>query len=452
MLFSRLWLALAAVPALATALPPRKIVLPRQVAVDNSSSVSSSIEPSAATPIATGTAATSTSTATAAASPSPSSNSSSAVLVNTGILNALPFPFDRIGANNATVGNVSLPASPTYTYSGQDVAAVQEQLSAMQNATVVAYQEDFLTLAGNATVEAVFTGENYHEAPVYLPKTNQIFLTPDVGSTQVLIDLNTTTLANFTASPPVENINGGTYVNGSLIVTTNGGNETNPAVFRINLETNESSVVTDNYYGLRYNSLNDIVADAEGNFWFNDPNFGWLNGFNPNPPQLETATYFYNATSGLVRAVVDQIGQPNGLVFSPDGKTLYVTDTSASSAEGSYPQLGSRDIYAFEVANGFATNRRLFFRNPSGIPDGIKVDTAGNVWSVFGDADTGAIEAISPDGQLLGLIQLPEGGKVSNLVFVPPQEGETGDSIWAVGSDTIWKISGLNVTGVRIGW
>ncbi|GAA5890461.1 hypothetical protein JCM6882_002929 [Rhodosporidiobolus microsporus] len=382
-----------------------------------------------------------------------SSNATIVVQPNLSILNALPFPFDRIGANNATISNVTLPSAASYEYAGQpSVAEAQAELDKVANATVVAWQEEFSQIAGNITLERVFTGGNFHEAPVYIPLTNQIFLTPDNGTSQFLIDLNTTTLSNFTASPPIENINGGTFHSGLIYVTTNGGNETNPAVFSIDPTTNQSSIVVDNYCGLRFNSLNDIVADSQGNLWFNDPTYGYLNGFNPNPPQLLPATYLYNSTSRIVKAVIDDIKEPNGIAFSPDQSLVYVSDTGASQSSSSPPLAGPRVIYAFDVLNGtFAANRRVFHRNPSGIPDGVKVDSAGRVWSVFGDADTGAIEVINPDGQLLGLIQLPVDAQATNLIFVPSaNETAAGDDLWLVGGDSIWRISGLNVTGVRL--
>ncbi|GAA5828547.1 hypothetical protein JCM11251_000844 [Rhodosporidiobolus azoricus] len=368
------------------------------------------------------------------------------------ILNALPFPFDRSGANNATISNITLPSSANFEYGGQaSIAQAREELEKIANATVVAYQEEFLEIAGNITLERIFTGGNFHEAPVYIPSTNQIFLTPDIGSSQYLIDLNTTTLSNFTTSPAIENINGGTFHGGLLFVTTNGGNGTHPAVFSVDPTTNQSAIVVDNYFGLRFNSLNEIVADAEGNLWFNDPTYGYLNGLNPSPPQLTAGTYLYNTTTKLVKLVADQIEQPNGIAFSPDRSVVYISDTASSQGGGLPPLAGPRAIYAFDVLDGtFVSNRRVFHLNPSGIPDGIKVDSAGRIWSVFGDADTGAIEVINPDGQMLGLIQLPQGAQATNLVFVPPQEGETTDELWLIGGDSIWRIRQLNVTGVRL--
>ncbi|GAA5890464.1 hypothetical protein JCM6882_002930 [Rhodosporidiobolus microsporus] len=345
------------------------------------------------------------------------------------VLNALPMSFDRAGFDNATVYEVTLPESPSVEYKGQpSVEQAQAELDKLANATVVAYQPEFLELAQNITLERIFTGGNFHEAPIYIPGKNQLFLTPNNGTSQLLIDLNTTTLHNFTAVPPVENVNGGTWHDGKLYVSTNGGNETNPAVFTIDPQTNQSSIVFDNYYGLRFNSLNDLVADKGGNLWVTDAGYGYWNGFNTKPPQLHNGVYLYNATTKLVKAVADEISEPNGLILSRNESVLYIANSGALKAERDGAQAGPRVI-------------------PAGIPDGLKVDTAGRIWSEYGYATTSAVEVINPDGQLLGLIQLPTGAKATNLLFVPStDEGAAGDDLWIVGGDSIWRLA---VTGVR---
>ncbi|BGP20848.1 hypothetical protein JCM10213_008116 [Rhodosporidiobolus nylandii] len=365
------------------------------------------------------------------------SSSSSAVLADLSVLNALAFPFDRTGADNATVGNVSLPSSPTYQYGSQaSVPAAEEKLARVRNATFVAYQDAFLQLAGNATLERAFQGGNYHEAPVYLPTRNQIFLTGDNGASQYIVDLNSSSVHNFTADPPVENVNGATYHDGVLYLVSNGGIGTAAGVYAVNVETNKSSIVVNNYYGLR--------------FKFTDATYGQLMDVNPYYPQMQTGVYIYNSTTKLTKLIVNQVVQPNGLALSPDASVFYVGDTGALAGPNDPHEAGPRVVYAFDVLDGaFATNRRVFHLSPQGVPDGMKVDTEGRLWTVLGGADTAGVQVVGTDGQLLGLIQLPEGGQAYNLMFQAPEEGAEGDTLWVVGGDSIWKIVGLNVTGLR---
>ena len=60
--------------------------------------------------------------------------------------------------------------------------------------------------------------------------------------------------------------------------------------------------------------------------------YSWFNDLTDTPPQLPSASYRYNASSGAVIVVDDSIGQPNGIAFTPDGSTVYISDTAAVSA------------------------------------------------------------------------------------------------------------------------
>ncbi len=109
--------------------------------------------------------------------------------------------------------------------------------------------------------------------------------------------------------------------------------------------------------------------------------------------------------------MITDMGQPNGIGFSPDGKTLYVAN--------SMPDMVVR---AYDVgADGKLSKQRILYRWPAksgpGVPDGLKVDSAGNVWATGPDG----VSIISPQGKRLGRIVLPE--VVANLAFA--DDGKT---------------------------
>ncbi|MGA2632523.1 MAG: SMP-30/gluconolactonase/LRE family protein [Terriglobia bacterium] len=112
--------------------------------------------------------------------------------------------------------------------------------------------------------------------------------------------------------------------------------------------------------------MNDCIADSAGRLvagsYFYDPS-----------KEYPLGKLFSVATDGKVRVVDEGFHIANGLGFSPDGKTLYFTDSAA------------RIIYAYDydVATGTPRNRRVFVKvpNTSGLPDGLTVDAAGFVWS-----------------------------------------------------------------------
>lgn len=89
--------------------------------------------------------------------------------------------------------------------------------------------------------------------------------------------------------------------------------------------------LVDSFYGRRFNSVSDVVVHSDGSIWFTDPPYGYEQGIRPTsilPPQV----YRFDPNGGVegkgsLRAVADGFGRPNGICFSPDESTVYVTDT-----------------------------------------------------------------------------------------------------------------------------
>ena len=173
------------------------------------------------------------------------------------------------------------------------------------------------------------------------------------------------------------------------------------------------TVLADAYQGKRLNSPNDLVVHSDGSVWFTDPTYGIMSdyeGFKAAPEQATRNVYRLDPATGDLRVVVDDFGQPNGLAFSPDETTLYIAD-SASSHDPALP----RHIRAFDVVNGRLSKDRVFAAIDNGLPDGIRTDGSGNLWSSAADG----VHCFAPDGALLGKVLVPEA--VSNLCFGGPR-------------------------------
>jgi gluconolactonase len=111
--------------------------------------------------------------------------------------------------------------------------------------------------------------------------------------------------------------------------------------------------------------------------------------------------------TGDLTAVIDDFGQPNGLAFSPDETKLYVADSAVSHDPSAEPI-----IRVFDVVDGRRlANGRVFCRLDAGLPDGLRLDTQGNLWTSAGDG----VHCFAPDGTLLGKILVPQ--TVANLTF-----------------------------------
>lgn len=154
------------------------------------------------------------------------------------------------------------------------------------------------------------------------------------------------------------------------------------------------TVLADRYAGQPLNSPNDLVEGPSGAIFFTDPPYG----IRPSEQRQSCqGVYRIDPGSSEPKLLVADFDRPNGLAFSPDRRRLYVADSSAR-----------RHLRVFEVseANELAGGQVFLDMSsaPPGVPDGLKVDQAGNLYC------TGplGIWVIDPNGTHLGTIGLPE--------------------------------------------
>lgn len=163
-------------------------------------------------------------------------------------------------------------------------------------------------------------------------------------------------------------------------------------------------VLADKYDGKRFNAPNDLVIDEQGGIYFTDPAFGA-----PMPlPQGKTAVY-YIAPGGDVTRLIDNLPNPNGVLLSPDEKTLYVIP-SGQAEMMAYPVEAPGKIGKGKV---FCKLKQKREGDKSG-GDGLTVDTKGNLYIT---SNLG-LQVFNPSGDLLGIITLPE--QPANVDFGGP--------------------------------
>ena len=197
---------------------------------------------------------------------------------------------------------------------------------------------------------------------------------------------------------PSDHSNGLTFDRqGRLLACEHGGRR----VSRMG-EDRQMVTVADRYDGKRLNSPNDIVVHSSGRIYFTDPPYG----IDPDPGEQGFNGVYRIDPNGTVVLLYSDFGRPNGLTFSPDESMLYINDTPKH-------QIRVSDV----APDGSLSNDRVFIDmdvEAPGRPDGMKVDSLGNVYCT----GSGGIWVIDPAGNHLGTISFPQ--QPANLAFGGP--------------------------------
>ncbi|KAL1702074.1 hypothetical protein EV121DRAFT_282138 [Schizophyllum commune] len=288
-------------------------------------------------------------------------------------------------------------------------------------------------LGKNARITEVARNDSFafaHEAPIWDPKTEDVYFASNAGGALGMSGLHANnrvgkislkglgrevlngTTINLPVTYTVQMTNGGTgpYYGKLLFINSGRGHRPSSLTLTDPAPPYNTFVLLNNFYGRQFNSLNDVKIHPSGKIFFTDTIY--LQDFRPDPT-LPSQVYRLDPATGAVRAVADGFHKCNGLAFSRDGKTAYVTDTGPANGFRETVHTAPSAIYAFDVdpkTHAF-TNRRLFAFVDAAIPDGIQVDKVGNVYSACGDG----VHVWDWRGNLIGKFFLGE--LSANMVF-----------------------------------
>ena len=254
---------------------------------------------------------------------------------------------------------------------------------------------------GSARLEEIVTGLRWAEGPVWFADLGCLLFS-DIPNQRIMRWSEGGTATVF--RQPSNFANGHTRDRQGRLVSCEHGTR---RVTRTEID-GSLTVLADSYQGKRLNSPNDVVVSSDGAVWFTDPSYGIMSDYEGYRAEQEQAkrNVFRIDPAGELRVVADDFRQPNGLAFSPDETVLYVADSAFS-----HNPFAPRHIRAFDVAGGVLSGDREFAAIDQGLPDGIRVDWQGNVWSSAGDG----VHCFGADGVRLGKIRVPQ--VVSNLCF-----------------------------------
>lgn len=192
------------------------------------------------------------------------------------------------------------------------------------------------------------------------------------------------------------------------------------------------------YEGKPLNSPNDLVVKSDGTVWFTDPGYGCLQF--PQECYLPNNVYRFDPKTEEIQAVITDLQMPNGIAFSPDEKILYVIDSGAIQAPRTYYEKKNHAIFAYDVVDDGkkVANQRLFTTVSPGFPDGMRLDSKGNIY--VGALD--GIQVFNPSGKMIGKILMPK--ETANLTF----GGKDNNILFICSSNSVWAIK-LNAKGAK---
>ncbi len=276
----------------------------------------------------------------------------------------------------------------------------------------------FRTVVGSEVeLEKVATGFMFTEGPLWHPREKFLLFTDMPGNIIRRLD------AGGGVKPfrqPSNMTNGLTYDRqGRLLACEH-------ATSRVTRTEPDGTltVLASHHGGKELNSPNDIVVDRGGAIYFSDPTFGRMEYYGvPREPELAfRGVYRIDPATGGLTLLVDDFDQPNGLCFSLDEERLFVNDTMR------------QHVRVFDVnGDGTLANGRVWAETTgegSGGPDGMKIDSEGNLYT----CGPGGVHVFDPAGVSLGVIRMPE--HTANFTF----GGEDFRTLFITASSSLYSV------------
>jgi gluconolactonase len=271
-------------------------------------------------------------------------------------------------------------------------------------------------IPSEAVLERVFEGCAFAEGPaadadgnVYFsdcPNNRILVYRPDSGKTDVWKD-------------PSGRANGMNFdAEGRLVVCCDGKDGGARAVQRYEPDGTVTTMAS-HYDGKLLNAPNDLCFDREGRIYFTDPRYG----FKEDLEQDCMAVYRLDLDGSLTR-VIDDLETPNGILITPDNKTLYLVDHNPEPG-------GARTLVAYDLDQAGNWQQRAVFHNfGDGYGgDGMVLDVQGNIYLTAGEDEKAGIYIFSPEGEQIGFIPVPEtpgnctfGGPDLSILYIAASE------------------------------
>jgi gluconolactonase len=202
------------------------------------------------------------------------------------------------------------------------------------------------------------------------------------------------------------------------------------------------TILADSYKGKKLNSPNDLIYAPDGSLYFTDPPYGLRTQSDQDSDKELKINGVYRVPNALghkagaapdrdsLQLLISDMERPNGIALSPDRRWLYVSNSEPKKWMR-YPVRNDGSVGSGETFLDASSDKR------PGSPDGMKLDTKGNLYA----AGPGGIWIISPAGKHLATILTEKA--TSNVAW----GGEDGSTLYTTTSDSVLSIR-LNAKGI----
>jgi len=299
-------------------------------------------------------------------------------------------------------------------------------------------------------LERIATGFKWTEGPVWLPSGKLLFAEIPSNSIRVWTPLSGVSLflqpSGYRGSTPYggpEPGSNGMTLDAQGRITVAGHAQRDVWRFEGQSAKSPITVLADTYQGKRLSSPNDLGYRSDGSLYFTDPPYGMRTQSDTDPAKELAINGVYRIPGAAaqqpgappardkLQLLVKDLPRPNGIAFSPEEKYLYVDNSEPEMLWMRYtvqPDGTLTDAKVLQDAGPYAHH---------GAPDGMKVDTLGNIWS----AGPGGVWILSPEGKHLGTIAIPE--QVGNLAW----GGADHKTLYIAASTSLYRIQ-VKVAGI----
>jgi gluconolactonase len=198
---------------------------------------------------------------------------------------------------------------------------------------------------------------------------------------------------------------------------------------RVSVTDKDGKIKTlaDSFMGKRFNSPNDLTLDVKGRVYFTDPRYTGSEKI-----ELETQSVYRIDPDGKVTRIISDVQKPNGIVLSPDQKTLYLAESNSD------PKAG-RFLLSFPLKEDgtVGTEKKLVdFGADRGI-DGMTVTNDGHIVATAGRGKTAGVSVFTPEGKKVAFLETPEAP--TNCCFA----GKNKQILYITAGKTLYRVETL---------